>query len=39
MIGEDNFSLEVLFIDEEEVRCEDGKEAGEEEALASKTGS
>jgi hypothetical protein len=25
MIGEDNFSLEVLFIDEEEVRCEDGK--------------
>ena len=24
-IGEDNFSLEVLFIDEEEVRCEDGK--------------
>jgi hypothetical protein len=25
MIGEDNFSLEVLFIDEEEVRCENGK--------------
>jgi hypothetical protein len=25
MIGEENFSLEVLFIDEEEVRCEDGK--------------
>ena len=25
MIGEENFSLEVLFIDEEEVRCNDGK--------------
>jgi hypothetical protein len=25
MIGEENFSLEVLFIDEEEVRCDDGK--------------
>ena len=25
MIGEDNFSLEVLFVVEEEVRCEDGK--------------
>jgi hypothetical protein len=25
MIGEENFSLEVLFIDEEEVRCADGK--------------
>ena len=25
MIGEDNFSMEILFIDEEEVRCEDGK--------------
>jgi hypothetical protein len=25
LIGEDNFSLEVLFVDEEEVRCEDGK--------------
>jgi hypothetical protein len=25
MIGEKNFSLEVLFIDEEEVRCDDGK--------------
>jgi len=25
MIGKENFSLEVLFIDEEEVRCDDGK--------------
>jgi hypothetical protein len=25
MIGEENFSLEVLYIDEEEVRCNDGK--------------
>ena len=25
MIGEENFSLEVLLIDEEEVRCDDGK--------------
>lgn len=25
MIGDENFSLEVLFIDEEEVRCDDGK--------------
>ncbi len=25
MLGEDNFSLEVLFIDEEEIRCNDGK--------------
>ncbi len=25
MIGEENFSLEVLFIDEEEVRCADGR--------------
>lgn len=25
IIGEENFSLEVLFIDEEEVRCDDGK--------------
>jgi hypothetical protein len=25
MIGVENFSLEVLFIDEEEVRCDDGK--------------
>jgi hypothetical protein len=25
MIGEENFSLEVLFIDEEEVRCDDGR--------------
>ncbi len=25
MIGQENFSLEVLFIDEEEVRCADGK--------------
>ena len=25
MIGEENFSLEVLLIDEEEVRCNDGK--------------
>ena len=25
MPGEDNFSLEVLFIDEEEIRCDDGK--------------
>ena len=25
ILGEDNFSLEVLFIDEEEVRCSDGK--------------
>jgi len=25
MIGAENFSLEVLFIDEEEVRCDDGK--------------
>jgi len=25
MIDEENFSLEVLFIDEEEVRCDDGK--------------
>jgi hypothetical protein len=25
MIGEESFSLEVLFIDEEEVRCDDGK--------------
>ena len=25
MISEENFSLEVLFIDEEEVRCDDGK--------------
>jgi len=25
MLGEDNFSLEVLFIDEEEVRCNEGK--------------
>jgi hypothetical protein len=25
MIGEENFSLEVLFIDEEEIRCDDGK--------------
>ena len=25
MIGEKNFSLEVLFIDEEEIRCDDGK--------------
>lgn len=25
VLGEDNFSLEVLFIDEEEVRCDDGK--------------
>ena len=25
MIGNENFSLEVLFIDEEEVRCDDGK--------------
>ncbi len=25
IIGEENFSLEVLFIDEEEVRCADGK--------------
>lgn len=25
MIGHENFSLEVLFIDEEEVRCDDGK--------------
>jgi hypothetical protein len=25
MIGEENFSLEVLFTDEEEVRCADGK--------------
>ncbi len=25
MIGKENFSLEVLFIDEEEVRCDDGR--------------
>ncbi len=25
MLGEENFSLEVLFIDEEEIRCNDGK--------------
>ena len=25
MMGDENFSLEVLFIDEEEVRCDDGK--------------
>lgn len=25
MLNEDNFSLEVLFVDEEEVRCNDGK--------------
>jgi hypothetical protein len=25
LIGDENFSLEVLFIDEEEVRCDDGK--------------
>jgi hypothetical protein len=25
MVGEENFSLEVLFINEEEVRCDDGK--------------
>ena len=25
MIGVENFSLEVLFIDEEEVRCDDGR--------------
>jgi len=25
MIGDENFSLEVLFIDEEEVRCDDGE--------------
>jgi hypothetical protein len=25
MVGDENFSLEVLFIDEEEVRCDDGK--------------
>jgi len=25
MIGDENFSLEVLFIDEEEIRCDDGK--------------
>ena len=25
MIRDENFSLEVLFIDEEEVRCDDGK--------------
>ena len=25
MIGVENFSLEILFIDEEEVRCDDGK--------------
>jgi hypothetical protein len=25
MMGYENFSLEVLFIDEEEVRCDDGK--------------
>jgi hypothetical protein len=25
MIGEENFSLEVLLIDEEEIRCDDGK--------------
>ena len=25
MIGEENFSMEVLLIDEEEVRCDDGK--------------
>jgi hypothetical protein len=25
LIGEENFSLEVLFIDEEEVRCDDGR--------------
>lgn len=25
MIGEENFSMEVLFIDEEEVRCADGR--------------
>jgi len=25
MIGDENFSLEVLLIDEEEVRCNDGK--------------
>ncbi len=25
MLCEDNFSLEVLFIDEEEIRCDDGK--------------
>ncbi len=25
MLGQENFSLEVLFIDEEEIRCNDGK--------------
>ncbi len=25
MLGENNFSFEVLFIDEEEIRCDDGK--------------
>ncbi len=25
ILGKDNFSLEILFIDEEEIRCDDGK--------------
>ena len=35
ILGEDNFSLEVLFIDEE-VRCNDGKGSWRRRGIASK---